>query len=211
MAFIDHCQTAEDVRKQASRVMERRRAQYRKSVAELHAPKIEPVRVNFVPPVPLPVTDIFWDGHLWTGGFACLVQSAYPRLYPDKMVEADTITGWRPDVGEIVRCMADAAGISVNDIVSDCRKLPLIIPRHLAMALAKRLTGKSLPHIGRVIGMRDHTTVLHAVEKMEPVILATVAAMPKRAALDDWCRTALELTKTIRLNKPQWRRARARG
>ena len=40
-------------------------------------------------------------------------------------------------------------------------------PRQLAMFLAKNLTSKSLPEIGRRFGGRDHTTVIHAVKKIE--------------------------------------------
>ncbi|MEC7537535.1 MAG: helix-turn-helix domain-containing protein, partial [Pseudomonadota bacterium] len=40
-------------------------------------------------------------------------------------------------------------------------------PRQIAMYLAKQLTARSLPEIGRKFGGRDHTTVMHAVRKVE--------------------------------------------
>jgi chromosomal replication initiator protein len=43
-------------------------------------------------------------------------------------------------------------------------------PRQVAMYLAKQLTSRSLPEIGRKFGGRDHTTVIHAVKKIEELI-----------------------------------------
>ena len=48
-------------------------------------------------------------------------------------------------------------------------------PRQVAMYLAKTLTLRSLPEIGRRFGGRDHTTVLHAVRKIEALVAKDVA------------------------------------
>jgi chromosomal replication initiator protein len=45
-----------------------------------------------------------------------------------------------------------------------------VLPRQVAMYLAKTLTLRSLPEIGRRFGGRDHTTVLHAVRKIESLV-----------------------------------------
>ena len=51
-------------------------------------------------------------------------------------------------------------------------------PRHVAMYLAKQLTSRSLPEIGRKFGKRDHTTVMYAIRRIEEL-------RPKDAALDE--------------------------
>ncbi len=58
-------------------------------------------------------------------------------------------------------------GVDVNDIRSQRRTAKIVRPRQIAMYLAKMNTGRSLPEIGRRFGGRDHTTVLHAVRKIE--------------------------------------------
>ena len=52
-------------------------------------------------------------------------------------------------------------------MISARRPRTISRPRQLAMFLAKNLTSKSLPEIGRRFGGRDHTTVIHAVKKIE--------------------------------------------
>jgi chromosomal replication initiator protein len=51
----------------------------------------------------------------------------------------------------------------------------VVRPRQVAMYLAKTLTLRSLPEIGRRFGGRDHTTVLHAVRKIEGLVAKDVA------------------------------------
>ena len=66
----------------------------------------------------------------------------------------------------ILSCVAEATGLSVTEIIGDKRSRPVVEGRHLAMYLARELTDASLPKIGDRIGGRDHTTVLHAVDKI---------------------------------------------
>lgn len=56
--------------------------------------------------------------------------------------------------------------ISCADMISSRQTLDIVWPRQIAMYLAKTLTRRSLPEIGRYFGGRDHTTVLHAVNKV---------------------------------------------
>ena len=53
------------------------------------------------------------------------------------------------------------------DLLSERRNRAVARPRQAAMWLAKQLTTRSLPDIGRRFGGRDHTTVLHAVRRIE--------------------------------------------
>jgi chromosomal replication initiator protein len=55
----------------------------------------------------------------------------------------------------------------MSDLVSARRARAVARPRQVAMYLSKTLTSKSLPEIGRGFGGRDHTTVIHAVKKIE--------------------------------------------
>jgi chromosomal replication initiator protein len=57
--------------------------------------------------------------------------------------------------------------ITRADVLSSRRTAIVVRPRHVAMYLAKSLTSNSLPEIGRRFGGRDHTTVMHAVRKIE--------------------------------------------
>ncbi len=60
--------------------------------------------------------------------------------------------------------------ISLADMLSPRRSRPLARPRQIAMYLAKRLTPRSLPEIGRKFANRDHTTVIHAVKTIEKLM-----------------------------------------
>ena len=68
---------------------------------------------------------------------------------------------------EIKRKVADHYNIRISDLISARRARQVARPRQVAMYLAKTLTAKSLPEIGRGFGGRDHTTVIHAVRKVE--------------------------------------------
>ena len=65
-------------------------------------------------------------------------------------------------VEDILRIVAKHYGVSRADLLSSRRTANVVRPRQIAMYLAKTLTLRSLPEIGRRFGGRDHTTVLHA-------------------------------------------------
>ena len=66
----------------------------------------------------------------------------------------------------IQKTVADFFKIKVADMYSKRRHAHIVLPRQIAMYLAKELTQKSLPEIGEAFGGRDHTTVLHAMRKI---------------------------------------------
>ncbi|MBP7001815.1 chromosomal replication initiator protein DnaA [Amaricoccus sp.] len=70
-------------------------------------------------------------------------------------------------IDEILRKVADHYNLRMADLLSARRARAVARPRQVAMYLAKTLTSKSLPDIGRRFGGRDHTTVIHAVRKIE--------------------------------------------
>jgi chromosomal replication initiator protein len=70
-------------------------------------------------------------------------------------------------IDEIIRKVADHYNLRLSDLLSARRSRSVARPRQVAMFLAKSLTSRSLPEIGRKFGGRDHTTVMHAVRKIE--------------------------------------------
>jgi chromosomal replication initiator protein len=73
----------------------------------------------------------------------------------------------RVTVDDIQKATAEHFGLKQIDLVSERRNRAIARPRQAAMWLAKQLTTRSLPDIGRRFGGRDHTTVLHAVRRIE--------------------------------------------
>jgi chromosomal replication initiator protein len=73
----------------------------------------------------------------------------------------------RVTIDEIQKKVAEHYNIRVADMHSARRARAVARPRQVAMYLAKQLTARSLPEIGRKFGGRDHTTVMHAVRKVE--------------------------------------------
>lgn len=78
----------------------------------------------------------------------------------------------RITVDDIQKATAAYFDISIEDILSKRRTKTVVRPRHIAMYLAKTLTTRSLPDIGRRFGGRDHSTVIHAVNKVSEQLAA---------------------------------------
>ena len=77
-------------------------------------------------------------------------------------------------IEEIIRKVAEHYNLRMSDLISARRARVVARPRQIAMFLSKSLTSKSLPEIGRKFGGRDHTTVIHAVKKVEELKLVDV-------------------------------------
>nr|WP_245582425.1 chromosomal replication initiator protein DnaA [Neorhizobium lilium] len=78
----------------------------------------------------------------------------------------------RVRIEDIQRIVSRHYNVSRQELVSNRRTRVIVKPRQIAMYLAKTLTPRSFPEIGRRFGGRDHTTVLHAVRKIEDLITA---------------------------------------
>jgi chromosomal replication initiator protein len=86
----------------------------------------------------------------------------------------DLVLGIEPKrikVEDILRIVSRHFAVSKADILSDRRHRSVVRPRQVGMYLAKQLTSRSLPEIGRRFGNRDHTTVLHAIRKIDKEIV----------------------------------------
>lgn len=73
-------------------------------------------------------------------------------------------------IDEIMKKVCEYYNIRMTDMVSPRRSRSIARPRQMAMYLAKKLTPRSYPEIGRKFGGRDHTTILHGVRKIETLI-----------------------------------------
>ena len=73
----------------------------------------------------------------------------------------------RVTIDEIQRAVSSHFDVKQIDLISERRAVAIARPRQIAMYLAKRLTTRSLPEIGRKFGNRDHSTVIHAVRRIE--------------------------------------------
>lgn len=82
----------------------------------------------------------------------------------------DLVQGVEPrriKIEDILRIVSRHFGVSKGDLLSQRRHRSVVWPRQIGMYLAKQLTARSLPEIGRRFGNRDHTTVLHAIRKID--------------------------------------------
>ncbi len=86
--------------------------------------------------------------------------------------ELSIVSERRVTVDVIQKAVAERFGVKVADILSKRRTKTVVKPRHVAMYLAKTMTTRSLPDIGRRFGDRDHSTVIHAVNKISDLIKA---------------------------------------
>jgi chromosomal replication initiator protein len=76
----------------------------------------------------------------------------------------------RIKIDDILRIVSKHFGVNRADLLSSRRNRSIVRPRQIGMYLAKSLTSRSLPEIGRRFGNRDHTTVLHAIRKVEQLM-----------------------------------------
>jgi chromosomal replication initiator protein len=73
-------------------------------------------------------------------------------------------------IEEIVKTVAGKFNIKINDLKSEKKNKNLVVPRQIAMYLARKLTDESFPDIGAKIGGKDHSTVIYANNKMKKVV-----------------------------------------
>src|SRR5688572_20102294 len=74
-------------------------------------------------------------------------------------------------IEQIQRKVSDFFGVKLSDLKAKNRTKAVSFPRQIAMYLARQLTHSSLSEVGRAFGGKDHTTVLHAVDKIQGLLL----------------------------------------
>ncbi len=93
----------------------------------------------------------------------------------------------------IIRTTAQAFGFSVEDVLSSSRRQPLVLCRQVAMYLCRELTDLSLPKIGAHFN-RDHTTVLHSVDKVKRILRSDRAVFDRVNQLSQELRKGGEMS-----------------
>jgi chromosomal replication initiator protein len=124
-------------------------------------------------------TNITASGRELEGAFNQLIfrRSFEPDLTIERVDEllAHLVGAGEPKrvrIEDIQRIVARHYNVSRQELVSNRRTRVIVKPRQVAMYLSKTMTPRSFPEIGRRFGGRDHTTVLHAVRKIEEMIAA---------------------------------------
>lgn len=93
-----------------------------------------------------------------------------------------------PGISTIMQFTAAVCGIREEHMRASRRDAPTVRARWIAMYLAREITGRSFPEIGRMFGNRDHTTVMHACRRMAE----RIEREPELTVLVDSIRRGLE-------------------
>ncbi len=75
-------------------------------------------------------------------------------------------------IRKIAECVANFYSITIDDLIKQSRRKEYVKPRQAAMYITRKELGSSFPAIGEFFGGRDHTTVMHGVEKVEKAVSA---------------------------------------
>jgi chromosomal replication initiator protein len=103
----------------------------------------------------------------------CQLNNTRPTLEQVKSVLVNVITPPKKrgvSAKKIIEVVADFYNVSTEDLLKQSRKKEYVNPRQIAMYIIRRELETSLPSIGEFFGGRDHTTVIHAVDKIERVM-----------------------------------------
>ena len=92
------------------------------------------------------------------------------QLAEEQLTDILSANRRRITIDEIQRTVCQFYCVDRTEMSSKRRARSVVRPRQVAMYLAKILTSRSLPEIGRKFGGRDHTTVMHAIRKIEQLM-----------------------------------------
>lgn len=110
-----------------------------------------------------------------------------------------TLEDHDPGIAAIIEAAGREFGISVRQILSERRQRDVVEARHVAMWLARELTWRSYPAVGRIF-RRDHTSVIHAISRVDELMLgnASLAVQIRRL------RATLEVVPRPAASTPSW-------
>ena len=84
----------------------------------------------------------------------------------DVIRETTHVSAKNVTAGDVIKTVADFYEVSLMNLTERCRRHEVVEPRQVAMYLLRELLKLSYPHIGEKVGRRDHTTAIHAYEKI---------------------------------------------
>ncbi|MCX6809213.1 MAG: chromosomal replication initiator protein DnaA [Candidatus Berkelbacteria bacterium] len=102
----------------------------------------------------------------------CQFNGHTPTIQIAESVLRDIIssTSKKIDTAEIIASVCKFYSLTKEDIVSGVRKKELIVPRQITVYLIREQTKKSLPEIGKLMGGKDHTTIMHSQKRIAQLI-----------------------------------------
>lgn len=180
------CETAEDVRRLAREVAERRRTTFAPApqaamrLGALEA-KIVALRPDLLVERMGRMEKFIEQFERRVGDLMRRLNEVEARLAPDRTVLPVNVR-----IKGIIDVVCKEYQFVPSEIMSHRRDPSLVEARHIAMVLAKRFTTASYPHIGRIFGGRDHSTVIHAVQKFEHALAQAALDLPSDASIADW-------------------------
>ena len=106
-------------------------------------------------------------------------------------------------IADIQTVVASHFDVTVTDIISKRRTVGLVLPRQVAQYIARTMTLKSLPEIGRRFGDRDHTTILHSIRKIEALRASDPELDEKIKTIEQALRACVEQPEETPCSSPQ--------
>ena len=134
--------------------------------------------------------------------YADLTKKPVTLEVADEAVGLRSLPGVKTSIEDIQRKTAEFYKLDVKDFHSPQRARRVARPRQVAMYLARKLTTRSLPEIGRRFGSRDHTTVLHACRRIEALIGEDALFRLEVDFLSQMLRQLSTSKKPIRIGQP---------
>ena len=98
---------------------------------------------------------------------AALADCAVTKEFIEKIIKPVVRVKETVDIASIARTVCRCAQLNLHELRSSTRTKELVVARHVAMFLMKRMTDASLREIGSFFNKKDHSTVIHAIEKIE--------------------------------------------
>lgn len=105
------------------------------------------------------------------------------EIFPFEPPLIDGDCRWPLTIRDICRASCRHYSVNILDFVSTRRHRRLVRARHVAMYLAREHTTRSLPEIGRIMGGRDHTTIMHGAHKIAEQVVANEELQADVAAI----------------------------
>lgn len=93
-----------------------------------------------------------------------------PKAINARVRKANNVHFGYPTLDLIMRCVCKFYNVTKTDLISQRRTLEIVRPRQICVYLAKELTPRSYPAIGRALGGRDHTTAMNSVQKITSLL-----------------------------------------